>query len=155
MFLDQLEELDIFLDCPISLIDVRIEMIVPLLSAMIEIPKVLAVWIREQSKGNHLPVVYLFTLVPVHNPLEDVEFLFDPVRWHRVLIAAEQFDLVSNERHRLRCENRVNFRNDVASLNKWRITNSLSYTSWINCSYIITQTNILNSPKAQFRFYFC
>lgn len=43
MFLDQLEELDIFLDCPISLIDVRIEMIVPLLSAMIEIPKVLAV----------------------------------------------------------------------------------------------------------------
>lgn len=43
MLLNQLKQLDIFLDSPITLIDMRIEMVIPLLAAMIEIPKVLAV----------------------------------------------------------------------------------------------------------------
>jgi hypothetical protein len=56
IFIDQLEKPNVFLHGPVALVDVGIEVIVPFLTAVVEVPEELAVRPGKESVRDAFPV---------------------------------------------------------------------------------------------------
>lgn len=70
MHSDQIKDPDVFFSGPFALLYYRIEMVEPLLPAMIDIPEVGGVRSEEQLKGNTTPVYFPLLQVLPHDLIE-------------------------------------------------------------------------------------